>query len=257
MGLVKGRGMKLEMVCVRRLAADQSRNQAVATLEDFLVSGLALSTDHQKEFLKSGWQVQFPTACQGDGHESVEFYFHHYNQFRSNAASVLRSYTDKHVCDAMQQLTMGEREECELAISQTLPAALSTAHVTKLVEFIGRAVLLLELKDWKFTETLEDFVCWTVASKSAQKDDFRLPRSFNARTFAKVAGINTQRTRNLSEHLKVKGNDSDIAMFHYVTVLNLYQQSALGQIFPTGFLAETKRTLSLMILTSADGPSRS
>ena len=232
-------------------------NAAVATLDDTLVSGLQLSSTSRKEFLETGWKVPCATASNDDSSDELDFYFHYYDQCCSNAPSTLRSCSHKHVCSTMQQLKGGTRKECEDALLQLLPTSATTVVAAQLVEFVGRAALCLDLRTWDPTETLPQFVSRTRSVRSAQKDDFRLSRSFNARTLAKVAGINVQWTRDLAEHLEVKGNDSDIAIFHCVSVLDLYEQSALGKVFPTDFLEETRRTLSLLIPTSVDRPTKS
>ncbi|KAJ9613508.1 hypothetical protein H2200_003450 [Cladophialophora chaetospira] len=254
--LVNARVMKLERFRFRRLGRSPTPYQTDAGLEDYLGSGVVLTAENQKEFLKIGWKVPLSAAGNDHDYENFEFYFHHYHQSCSNASATIRSCTHRHVCESMQLFMTGTREDCESALMQIVGPGSSTAQAAEIIEFIGRAVLMIELREWARTETLEDFVVRIMASRSTQKDDCRLARSFNARTFAKTAGINVQWTRDLGEHLEVKGNDSDIAIFHCVTVLALYQQSALGQIFPPGFLEETKRTLSLMIPTSADKPTR-
>ncbi|EXJ63009.1 hypothetical protein A1O7_03453, partial [Cladophialophora yegresii CBS 114405] len=78
-------------------------------------------------------------------------------------------------------------------------------------------------------------------------DFFRLPRSFNARTITKVAGSNVQWTTRRTSHLEVSGNDCDVAVFYCGSVLELYQRSKHSNIFPDGFLSETRKTMSLLL----------
>lgn len=113
-----------------------------------------------------------------------------------------------------------------------------------------------DLREWGGGETLNDFLARTIAAKSHAKDEFRMPRSFKAWTFARVAGINIQWTLDLASHLEVTGDVSDLAVFHSVTVIDLSDLSALGKVFPTNFLDETRGTLSLLLPT-ADARARS
>jgi hypothetical protein len=226
-----------------------------AALNTQLLSGSQLSLSSQEQFLELGWTNQGPDPWKPGEAARYEFYFHHYHQCCSNANPVLKWCTHKHVCDTIQQLRNGTRKECEEALLLLLPTGSDATVVAECVEFTGRAALFLDLNEWKSSETLQGFCQRTVATQTTQKDDFRLPRSFNARSIAEVAGINLQWTRNLAEHLEVKGNDSDIAIFHCVTVLDLYEESPLGEIFPDGFIEETRRTIALM-LPVADGPTR-
>lgn len=107
--------------------------------------------------------------------------------------------------------------------------------------------MLINLSDWGPDETLRGFIARTVASNSTQKDQYRIPLSFNARTFEKVAGIKIVWTRDLLLHLDVGLRDNSLTLFHNIKVLQLYEQSSLRDIFPNNFLDETQRTLSLML----------
>lgn len=230
--------------------------QPEATL-DGLLNGSQLSPTGQKQFIELGWRVQPLTEANNKDCEDLGFYFHHYHDYCAKAPAMLGLCNHRHVCEAIQLLRTGRRKDCEQALLQLLPDGSSGDIAAKLIDFTAKATLFIDVTDWTSTETLQEFVCRNVASRSAQMDDFRLSRAFNARTFANVAGINVQWTRNLAEHLEVKGSDSDIAIFHCVTVLELYSKSELGKIFPAGFLQETERTLALMIPAAADRPTKS
>ena len=156
----------------------------------------------------------------------------------------------------MSQQQPVTRKVCEDELLQLLPTGTTAALATELVDFVGRAALFIDIKGWRPDETFQTFISRAIARKSVLQDEFRMPRSFNARTFARVAGINVQWTRDLASHLEVTGDDSDIAIFHCVAVLDLYEQSDFGKLFPAGFIDETRRTMALMLPT-ADGRTRS
>ena len=148
----------------------------------------------------------------------------------------------------MQPLQRGTRKLCERTIETLLPPTSRTPEAARdCISFIGKAILLIDLSGWSADETLREFIARTVASHSTQKDQYRISLAFNARAFEKVAGIKVLWTRDLLSHLEVGLNDSTLALFHNVKILQLYEQSSLRNIFPDSFLDETRRTLSLML----------
>lgn len=246
------------MVRFWSLSKSSPPNLMSHNLDSSLSFHLPLPKKCRREVLELCWRLQLPALPSDEDMAAYDFYFRHYEEHCSNASFRLRACSHRHACQAVQQLSKGTRETCERALFPLLPAGSDAIMAGECINFAAKAILFIDTKQWQGSETLSDFLARTIASKSTQTDEFRIPRAFNARSFAKVAAINVQWTRDLASHLEVTGNDSDIAIFHCVTVIDLYEQeqSTLGSLFPDGFLAETRRTLSLM-LPIADSATRS
>ncbi len=58
----------------------------------------------------------------------------------------------------------------------------------------------------------------------ATKEDVVLPKSFNAMSCEKVAGIRIRWTSNLLDHLKMTDEDQTVYIFHHAAFLNLHKQ---------------------------------
>lgn len=220
-------------------------------LDSHLSSLLRLSCESQQQLLNLCWGTQFHPGRPWD-HRPFEFYFHHYHQYCHKVPDELKTCTHRHLCQSIQHVKGGNREACEEAVVKILPAGSSRSLAKECIEFAGKAILFIDLSEWRDQETFEQFLARRIACRTKQAVDFRMPRSFNLRTFAEVAGINIQWTRELSCHLEVGESDNVIAVFHCVTVLDLYEQSELAPLFPDRFIEETRRTLSLLLPIADD-----
>jgi hypothetical protein len=207
-----------------------------------------LTTNCRKEFLRECWGLQLNNLGSEKELQSYQSYLHHYEESCLYVPTSLADCTHEHFCKAVQQLQKGTRKSCEAAIESLLPQPSQNPEAAKeCINFVGKAILLIDISGWKTDETLPNFIIRVIASDSKQKDQYRMPLSFNARTFAKVAGIKILWTRDLLSHLEMGLSDSTLAIFHNVKVLQLYEQSGLRAIFPDNFVDETRRTLSLML----------
>ncbi|ETI23132.1 hypothetical protein G647_04929 [Cladophialophora carrionii CBS 160.54] len=180
---------------------------------------------------------------------AFDFYFEHYEHLCSAVEESLFWLTHSHAVCAVQRMLTQRRGSCVDELLTFVPPSTvnKTLTVDKWMAFVAHSLLFMDISKWQPTETLPEMIDRSVAVRSVQDDSFRLPRSFNARTIAKVAGINVQWTTRLTSHLEVSGNDCDVAVFHCGSVLELYQRSKHSTIFPDGFLAETGKTMSLLL----------
>ena len=207
-----------------------------------------LTTNCQREFLHECWGLQLKDLGLEKELQSYQSYLHHYEESCLYVPILLADCTHEHFCKAAQQLQKGTRESCEAAIEPLLPPTSQNHEAAKeCINFIGKAILLIDVLGWGADETLSDFIIRVIALDSKQEDHYRMPLYFNARTFAKVAGIKILWTRDLLSHLEMGSNDSTLSVFHNAKVLQLYEQSSLKSIFPDEFVDETRRTLSLML----------
>lgn len=77
----------------------------------------------------------------------------------------------------------------------------------------------------------------------------RLDRSFQARNLEKLGSIQVLWTDNLLDHLRLhdpsdEGMPFRVSIFHHAQFLTYHQNS---DVFPKGFIAETRRTLALLL----------
>jgi hypothetical protein len=229
-----------------------SPSQTSTTLADAQASLRPyLTTGCRKEFLLACWHLQPNDSALEKELEAYQSYFRHYEEscvYMPTSYPLLEGCTHEHFCQAIQALQQGTRKSCEETLETLLPPTSRSPEAAQdCINFVGKAILLIDLSGWSTDESLRDFITRTVASRSTQKDQYRIPLSFNARAFEKVAGIKIVWTRDLLSHLEVGLNDSTLALFHNMKVLQLYEQSRLRDIFPDNFLDETRRTLSLML----------
>jgi len=71
----------------------------------------------------------------------------------------------------------------------------------------------------------------------------KLDRMFTARNLEHIAGLQIIWTDNISDHLRLMVDDTRIAIYHHVSFLEHHKTSS---IFPSGFIEETLRTISLL-----------
>lgn len=55
---------------------------------------------------------------------------------------------------------------------------------------------------------------------SLAKEHVKLEKLFNASNLERIAGLRIVWTRNLADHLRVRNDDTEVAIFHYVSFLN-------------------------------------
>ena len=71
----------------------------------------------------------------------------------------------------------------------------------------------------------------------------KLDRPFTARNLERIVGVQIVWTDNLSDHLRLTMDDTQIAIYHYATFLEHHKDST---VFPPGFIDKTLRTLALL-----------
>ena len=71
----------------------------------------------------------------------------------------------------------------------------------------------------------------------------KLDRLFTARNLERIVGVQIVWTDNLSDHLRLTMDDTQIAIYHHATFLEHHKDST---VFSPGFIDETLRTLALL-----------
>ncbi|KAG9230746.1 hypothetical protein BJ875DRAFT_384492 [Amylocarpus encephaloides] len=77
-----------------------------------------------------------------------------------------------------------------------------------------------------------------------EKEKVRLDKLFNARNLDHIAGLKIVWTSNLADHLRVQNDDTEVSIFHCASFLKCQTGN---QVFPSGFIDETIRTLGLLL----------
>jgi len=75
----------------------------------------------------------------------------------------------------------------------------------------------------------------------------KLGRLFIARNLERIAGLKIVWTDNLSDHLRLMRDDTEVAIYHHASFLEHQKKSP---IFPDGFIDETLQTFCLLLLSS-------
>ncbi|KAK4198777.1 hypothetical protein QBC40DRAFT_283234 [Triangularia verruculosa] len=76
----------------------------------------------------------------------------------------------------------------------------------------------------------------------------RLPKTFDAWSISKIAGIHISFTDNLADHLLLTNDDSTLLIFHHASFLecHLRPSASTMPVYPTGLVRETLMTLALL-----------
>jgi hypothetical protein len=77
------------------------------------------------------------------------------------------------------------------------------------------------------------------------KTSISLGKVFNVRNIQTIGGIRIIWTDNLADHLRVHDDPVRVSIFHHFTFLKYHEQMQT-QVFPSGFVEETLRTLALL-----------
>ncbi|KAH7386458.1 hypothetical protein BKA64DRAFT_680981 [Cadophora sp. MPI-SDFR-AT-0126] len=92
--------------------------------------------------------------------------------------------------------------------------------------------------------SLKDFIASTFPKQTQLSNDVKLERMFTARNLECVTDIQIIWTSNLADHLQLEEEDTKVRVFSHSSFLEFHRDCDL---FPTGFVEETLRTLSLLL----------
>lgn len=128
----------------------------------------------------------------------------------------------------------GEKESIRRQIKAILPNY-SDESVEVLISLAARLWTMACIGEIKQCLTLGQTLIWrdgslmqllasTFTPNLATKEDVVLPKSFNAMSCEKVAGIRIHWTSNLLDHLKMTDEDQTVYIFHHAAFLDLHKQ---------------------------------
>jgi hypothetical protein len=192
----------------------------------------SLSWGARKKIISDHWHLGLSDKDFRQQSHKYDFYFHHYEclcQQRSiNDIGQLRHCDILEAFDRMRSKT---RNACtaELTILLlTIPEPfVQPKHATEFVQdwihFAAEALLLIDVRMWLETQTLKEFVMIVQFPSSILVDSVKLPRTFNVRNLNKIAGMRIRWTDILSEHLMLENEDTQVAIFHQASALDLFK----------------------------------
>jgi hypothetical protein len=183
------------------------------------------------QILSACWDLEQTQTQFRDASSRYDAYFRQYEAQCEQCPFTGRGELTHHdILFAIQELKTKKKEDCLKSLAARLSALIDSGHdriVEDCIKFAGESLFLLDLLAWKEPEFLKEFVHRQLMQPSMQKDNLRLPRSFNAWTLAQVAGFRVRWTSELGKHLIMSDNDEEIAVFHHATILDLAEDSKL------------------------------
>ncbi|ETN43554.1 uncharacterized protein HMPREF1541_02713 [Cyphellophora europaea CBS 101466] len=178
---------------------------------------------------------------------ALSTYFARYDTLCLHRLSMLDDWSHENIATLAKDMLSLTKDACAkqlAAIAQ--PATPTEQETSQILDFVARLIFCLDLVGWEPSQTLQAHL-HSMFPRSTQDDRYRIPRSFNLCTIAHITDINITWTVDLNRHLQVTEDNGDIAVFHCVTVLDLFRSSANAkQLFPAGLIDETIKSLSLM-----------
>lgn len=159
-------------------------------------------------------------------------YFHHYQTVCQNCSTDdVGRLTHGHLLQAFEYVKTRSFNDCEKELMSFL-AKLNDPHlnprdtrafVTRWILQTGRALLLLDLCEWRGTDTLKEYLVKEQFVPSLQNDTYRIPVSLNLRNLQDIGGLKIRWTNLLSEHLSLEKEDTQLAVFHQASILDVLE----------------------------------
>lgn len=71
--------------------------------------------------------------------------------------------------------------------------------------------------------TITEFVSTKFSPQTSMRERVKLEKVFNARNLKRIAGIEIRWTSNLTDHLRMRDDDTAVEIFHYASFLRFHQ----------------------------------
>jgi hypothetical protein len=176
-------------------------------------------------------------------HLDVDAYFAYYSeQCRSALLDRGRheaARTHRNIADIASSIRNGERrEDVKRIITSKLLTCSSTDGdriADNTMDLVASLLLMMQFRDppfgmsrWrplKWTQgSLQQFLQNQLSGQPVLKETIKLEPIFNARNLTRIAGIKIEWTDNLNDHLKMKGDDTAVMIFHHASFLEIQRQ---------------------------------
>jgi hypothetical protein len=184
-----------------------------------------LNSEVRRSILSSVWDLQLSKDDYSTKFQQWDAYFRHYEeQCEQLSPGGVSTLTHRQILEIVELLKTQTRAACSNELLHVLPPQLHSL-VGDAIAFAANALMLLNVSRWKGDQSLKTFVSSHFTALSAASEKYKLPRSFNLQTLDKVAGIKVHWTTDITQHLSMKHDDTEVALFHHVAVLDLYRLS--------------------------------
>lgn len=178
-------------------------------------------------------------------------YFKRYDDISSRPPTFFPDLSHKTIAGLAKTILLESKGQCLKHLADLCrPGSPGQDDLDRGLEFVTNLFFCLGPSvvgpDWKPDQLLKDRLA-TVFPQSKLDERCRFPRSFNICTIATITDINISWTGYLDSHLDLSPNWGDVRVFHCVTTLGLFRESAAAQkFFPLGLVEETIKSLCLM-----------
>ena len=192
-----------------------------------------VSSELKRHILERCWNTPLSTAEFARDFDKYEPYFHHYQSVCQNCSTDdVGRLTHGDLLHCFDIIKTNKFEDCETQLRMLL-MKLNTLDsnpgdaknfVTRWILQTGRALLLLDLCEWRGVETLADYLSKVHFMPSVQDDKYRIPVSLNLKNLQAIGGLGIRWTNLLSEHLTLEKEDTQLAVFHQAFVLDMLEK---------------------------------
>ncbi|KAF2969455.1 hypothetical protein GQX73_g4119 [Xylaria multiplex] len=98
---------------------------------------------------------------------------------------------------------------------------------------------------WKYDSLMEFLSKYFGDKPILSHENIKLEKTFKARNFSRIAGLEIIWTDNLVDHLRLTDDDTKVHIFHHASFLE-YQRWSSQSLLPANLASETLQTLALL-----------
>lgn len=191
-----------------------------------------VSSALKRYILERCWSRTLTAVEFGRIAEKYNPYFHHYQTVCQNCSTDdVGRLTHSHLLQAFEYVKTRSFNDCETELilflaklnDPNLKPRDTKAFATRWILQTGKALLLLDLCEWKGTDTLKEYLEKEQFVPSSQDDAYRIAISTNLRNMQDIGGLQIRWTNLLSEHLCLEKEDTQLAVFHQASILDVLE----------------------------------
>ena len=187
-----------------------------------------VAAKHRRKILKGCWDLQLSDNEYEEQSVHFDAYFRHYEEQCEQCSNGVAHLTHQDVLEVIDLLKSSTKHDCKVALivkaqALGLPEADQDRIAEDWILFAGRSLLCIDLSLWKYDELLVIFIKRVLLVPSTLAETVRLPRSFNARNLAQVAGFRIKWTSCLQNHLRMSDDDEEVMILHHARPLHLIE----------------------------------
>lgn len=202
-----------------------------------LLSKLPLASSERRRILNDIFGLNLTEhnlLSQDNGYEA--FFDWYEEQWESAPADL--SAIHQEVLDVIALLKSADQTRADILDNLRQSASPKTdSALNSLVTLAARVWLMLSIGRFQQSLSPSQGIIWNDDGKLSEvlsasfsphhklSDQIKLPMAFTAESLEKIAGIRIAWTSDLSEHLKLREDDTKIVLFHQVSVLELHRKS--------------------------------